>query len=228
MHPFIDDHRSSKESAPVSRRVARGVWLTIVGLLAALFATVLAFKVAPVASAPEAGHWPSDNREVAVVDRTGDPAWQRATRWAVERWNRADVGVRLTWTAATGPCDDSAEDIEFCPATKADLARLDVPQLQGLVEPDVDRHGHFERVQVLVCADCRLGQARRKVVTTHELGHALGLSHADGAGSLMHPSGGSDHPHRPDIEALRSRHAHTDSEKDCLAGDVVDVGSVCF
>lgn len=228
MHPFIEDRRPSREPVPVSRRLARGVWLTVVAVLAALFATILAFKVAPVASAPEAGHWPSDKRVVPLVDRTGDPAWQRATRWAVERWNRADVGVRLTWTAAAGPCDGEAEGIEVCPATQGDLARLDVPQLQGLAEPDIDRHGHFRRVRVLVCADCRLGAARRRVVTTHELGHALGLSHADGAGSLMHPAGGSDHPHRPDVEALRSKHAHTDPERDCLAGDVVDVGSVCL
>ncbi len=212
----------------VSRRVARAVRLTAVAAASALFATVLAFKVAPVQANPEEGHWPSDRRDLVVVDKTGDPAWQRATRWAVSRWNRAGVGVRLTWSAGSGPCDGEAHHIVVCPSSRRELAGLGVPNVEGLVEPDLDRHGHFEWMSVLVCADCRLDQSRRRVVATHELGHALGLSHADGAGSLMHPSGGSDHPHRPDAQALRAKHAHTDVEKDCLAGDVVDVGSFCL
>lgn len=215
-------------SRPLSRRLGRALGTTVAATAAAVFAIVLAYRVAPVQADAVDGHWPSQRRDLVVVDKTGDPAWQRATRWAVAQWNRARVGVRLTWVAGSGPCEGGAERVSICQVPRQELAELGVPRLQGLVEPELDRHGHFERVSVVVCADCRLDQARRKVVATHELGHALGLSHTGEAGSLMHPSGGADHPHRPDVEALRAKHAHTDVDKDCLAGDVVDVGSLCL
>ena len=229
MPPFSPNFdRQPSSPRPLSRRLARALGMTVAAAASAAFAIVLAFRVAPVQADPADSHWPSQRRDLVVVDKTGDPAWHRATRWAVAQWNRADVGVRLTWTAGSGSCEEEAERIAVCRATRQELADLGVPKLQGLVEPELDRHGHYERVSVVVCADCRLDQSRRKVVATHELGHALGLSHAGEAGSLMHPSGGADHPHRPDVEAVRAKHAHTDVEKDCLAGDVVDVGSVCL
>lgn len=221
-------NRPPSQSLHLGRRAVRTLGLTVAAVVAGVFAVVLAFTVAPVQGTPENAHWPSRQRDVVVVDKTGDPGWQRATRWAVEMWNRGDVGVRLSWTAGSGPCGGEGQGIEVCAANRPDLAQLGVPNLQGLVEPDIDRHGHFQRATMLVCADCRLDQARRKVVATHEVGHALGLSHTDGASALMHRAGGTDHPHGPEFEAVRQRHAHVDGEKECLAGDVVDVGSICL
>ncbi len=229
MPPYFPTfERPPSSPQPLSRRLARAVAVTVLAAVAAVVAVVVAYRAAPVQADSVDGHWPSQRRDLVVVDKTGDPAWHRATKWAVAQWNRANVGIRLTWQAGSGSCDGEGEPISICPATRQELADLGVPNLQGLVEPKLDRHGHYERMSVAVCADCRLNQARRKVIATHELGHALGLTHAKDAGSLMHPSGGSDHPHRPDVEALRSKHAHTDVEKDCLAGDVVDLGSVCL
>jgi hypothetical protein len=228
MPPFAQLDPPPSQSLRLGRKAARALGLTVAAVVAGVCAVVLAFTVAPVQGAPEAAHWPSQQRELVVVDRTGDAGWQRATRWAVDMWNRGDVGVRLTWTAGAGPCGGGGAGIEVCAANRADLAQLGVPNLEGLVEPDLDRRGHFERATVLVCADCGLDRARQKVVATHELGHALGLDRAAGAGALMHPAGGTDHPHGPDFEAVRAKPAHVDTEKDCLAGDVVDIGSVCL
>jgi hypothetical protein len=225
---FADLDRPPSQSLRLGRRAVRALGLTVAAVVAGVCAVVLAFTVAPVQGAPEAAHWPSQQRDLVVVDRTGDAGWQRATRRAVDMWNRGDVGVRLTWAAGPGPCGGNGPGIEVCAANRPALAQLGVPNLQGLVEPDLDRHGHFERATVLVCGDCGLDQARMKVVATHELGHALGLDHNAGTGALMHPAGGTDHPHGPDFEAVRAKHAHVDTEKECLAGDVVDIGSICL
>ncbi len=225
---FTELDRAPSESLHLGRRAVRALAVTVAAVVGAVFAVVLAFTVAPVQGAPENAHWPGHRRDLVVADHTGDARWQRATRRAVDQWNRGGVGLRLTWAAGAGPCRGDTAAIEVCPAKRLDLARLGVPNVEGLVEPELDRHGHFEKATVLVCADCGLGQARRNVVATHELGHALGLSHTDGGRGLMHPSGGTDHPHRPDFEAVRQRHAHLDEQKDCLAGDVVDIGSVCL
>ena len=62
---------------------------------------------------------------------------------------------------------------------------------------------HIGQATVLVCADCRLDEARRRVVSAHELGHAIGLPHVAREGSIMHPLGGPQAPDPLDVETAR-------------------------
>jgi predicted Zn-dependent protease len=79
-----------------------------------------------------------------------------------------------------------------------------------LADQDTDDDGHARSAILEVCGDCGLRDGLRRVVATHELGHALGLPHNDRLGSVVYPVGGTDQPDPEDYAELRRLYAHTD------------------
>ncbi|MBW3574970.1 MAG: matrixin family metalloprotease [Actinobacteria bacterium] len=179
---------------------------------AVVFAIALAValvRMVPAAAEEEPfGHWPSGQRDLVVVDRTGDPAWHQATRHAVAVWNRSGADVRLTWEAAPGPCAPDGPRISVCTVTEESLKG--VVQFQGVATQDADDAGHATSAVLEVCGDCGLKDVLRRVVATHELGHALGLRHNDRLGSVVYPIGGTDQPDDEDYAELRRLYGHAD------------------
>jgi predicted Zn-dependent protease len=87
-----------------------------------------------------------------------------------------------------------------------------IVQFQGLADQETDGDGHATGAFLEVCADCGLNDVLRRVVATHELGHALGLPHNDRIGSVVYPIGGTDQPDDDDDAELRRLHAHLDPD----------------
>lgn len=165
--------------------------------------------VGDVDASPAFGHWPSSRRSLTVVDRTGDPEWERATRWAVDQWNQSGTGLRISWAAGQGACRYAGTAVSICPETSDGLGRFGRLHLQGIA--DQQRGGdHVSGALVRVCSDCTLSADRRRQVTTHELGHVLGLLHSGRPESVMFASGGSDVPDQLDHEELRRAYRHRD------------------
>ncbi len=183
-------------------------------LLGVLSAAVFRLDAA-VAELPRPGHWPTHRRQVVVVDRTADRGWQQATRWAVDRWNEVGAGVRLRWSGGAGDCAPDDGSITVCTRSRLALTRQGNPGMEGLTTPILEEGRHTRAVRVLVCADCRLDAARRRVVATHELGHALGLAHNPSVRSVMYRAGGSEVPDAADARALRAMYAHHDAPSRC-------------
>lgn len=179
-----------------------------------LFATAFAFLaseliVPDVDAGPAFGHWSRGQRSLTVVDRTRDPAWEEATRWAVARWNESGTDLRLTWTVGSGTCDYTGTTIGVCPESSERLGSLGPVHLQGTA--DQQRRGeHVRGALIRVCSDCGLSSSRRHEVATHELGHVLGLLHTGRPGSVMYPSGGSESPDLLDHQELRDTYDHRD------------------
>lgn len=180
-------------------------------VFAVAFAVVLVRIVPdPIAAAAGKpfGHWPSGDRELVVVDRTDDPGWRQATRHAVAVWNRSGADLRLTWAQEDGPCDYDGTRISVC---TTDAESLDgIVAFQGLTDQDADDDGHAQGAFIEVCGDCGLSAVLRRVVATHELGHALGLSHNQRFGSVVYPVGGTDQPDAEDYVELRRVYDHAD------------------
>ena len=170
------------------------------------FALAVTSHLVPDVSATTGStHWPPGIRHLAIVDRTGDPAWQEATRWAVDRWNEADTGFRLTWSTGTGPCRYEGARVGVCGAERRTLGSLGRIHLEALVNEKVGDESRKQAAMIRVCADCDLDAARRRVVMAHEVGHVLGLDHDDRPESVMFSSGGPDRPDSRDAARLREK-----------------------
>lgn len=191
-------------------RLAAVIRLTNALVFAVAMAAVLVRIVPAVAEERPFGHWPTGMRDVVVVDRTGDAAWQQATRHAVEVWNRSGADLRLTWERGEGVGDCQADGVRISVCTTSEESLEGIVQFQGLADQDVDDEGHATGAVLEVCDDCGLNDVLRRVVATHELGHALGLPHNDRLGSVVYPIGGTDQPDADDYAELRRLHAHTD------------------
>jgi hypothetical protein len=173
-------------------------------------------------------HWATGRRVLVLVDRTGDPAWHDATRRAAEVWNRAagGTGLRLRWETGTGPCEADGPRIGFCLARQADLGDQEHADRHGVARVLLGR-SHTAGAVVELCRDCRLDDARRRVIAAHEVGHVLGLPHSPRERSVMHALGGTEAPDAVDREALRRLYDHVDGEEDCGVLDL-EVGALCF
>lgn len=179
-----------------------------------------------------APHWASDERVLVVADRTGDPAWHEATRHAVDAWNRASAGtgLHLTWTADRGGCQPATPVVAFCQVPFDVLDDGSQLGREGVARVDLgaDRaQAHIAGSAVVVCGDCRLGPTRKRVVATHELGHALGMVHSLRPSSVMFHTGGPDAPDGRDVEVLRALYAHEDAPDRCGFFNA-RAGPLCF
>lgn len=179
-------------------------------VFALALALALVRMVPAVAGERPFGHWPSGERDLVVVDRTGDARWHQATRHAVAAWNRSGADLHLSWEAGAGPCEPDGSRISVCTVTAESLDG--VVQFQGLADQDADDAGHATSAVLEVCGDCGLSDVLRRVVATHELGHALGLPHNDRLGSVVYPIGGTDQPDDEDYAELRRLYDHTDRD----------------
>jgi hypothetical protein len=189
-------------------RLAAVIRLGNAVVFAVALAVALVRIVPAVAGERSFGHWPSGRRDLVVVDRTGDPAWQRATRHAVDVWNQAGADLRLTWEAGAGACEHDGPVISVCTVSEESLDGI--VQFQGLADQATDDESHATGAFLEVCEDCGLNDVLRRVVATHELGHALGLPHNDRIGSVVYPIGGTDQPDADDYAKLRRLNAHPD------------------
>ncbi len=169
------------------------------------FAVALALllvRMVPV-SAAEYEFRPWAQRDLVIVDETDDPRWHQATRHAVEVWNRSGADLRLAWAAGEpgGTCRGEGTHIAVCPADEEALDGIFDFQGRASQEPGGD---HPKSAFVEVCTDCGLDEILRRVVATHEIGHALGLPHNSLLGSVMYPTGGTDQPDEIDYADLRA------------------------
>jgi hypothetical protein len=194
---------------PSRAQLAAAVRLGNAVVFALALAAALVRIVPAVADERPFGHWPSSRRDLVVVDRTGDPAWQQATRHAVDVWNQAGADLRLTWARGADACEHDGAVVSVCTVSQESLDGI--VQFQGLADQQTNDEAHATGAFLEVCADCGLNDVLRRVVATHELGHALGLPHNDRIGSVVYPIGGTDQPDAEDYAELRRLHAHSDA-----------------
>jgi hypothetical protein len=149
-------------------------------------------------------HWPIGHKSLTIVDRTGDAVWHQALVDAAATWVGGGSAIRLTLTTGTGKCGQHRDTIEVCQATTVQISGQGSLGEQGLFVPQVGRNHDYHSVVLLVCSDCYIDQPRMTVITTHELGHALGLAHSPDPDSVMYYLGGSAQPDARDYQILRS------------------------
>lgn len=189
-------------------RLAAVVRLANIVVLAAALAMVPTKLVPAGATETTVAHWPTGQRNLVLVDHTGQPAWEAATRTAVEQWSSAGADVRLTWEAGDGSCDEQGARIAFCLVDGDDLEGF--VEYQGVMTPSTTDDGHATGALVEACGDCGLSAILRQLVATHEIGHALGLPHNERFGSVMFPNGGAGELDPQDGPDLRRLYAHRD------------------
>lgn len=154
-------------------------------------------------------HWPLPDRDLTIVDRTGDSGWHQAIVAAVATWAAGGSALRFTLVSEPGPCAQQRDRIEYCQATTAELTQQGSDEDQGLFLPKVGRSHQYRSSVLLVCSDCGIDQDRMVVIATHEMGHALGLAHSPDPLSVMYYLGGSPQPDARDFQILRQREGGT-------------------
>ena len=177
-------------------------------------------------------HWSTAAGPVMVVDYTSDTAWQEANQHAVEAWNAAANGtaLQLVWAAGAGACTPEEGRVVLCGASSGSLDDGSPLLRQGVAQVKLgsDRtQAHIGEAILYECLDCDLGEHRRRVVATHELGHALGLSHSRRPDSVMFHTGGPEVPDVVDGEGLRTLYGHIDQPESCGVFDA-RLGALCF
>lgn len=189
-------------------RLAAVVRLANILVLAVAIAMVPTRLLPAGAAETVISHWPTGQRDLVVVDHTGQEAWRTATRTAVDQWNSAGADVRLTWEAGDGSCEEQGVRIAFCLVGGDELEGF--VEYQGIMTPTTTPDGHAGGAVVEACGDCGLSAILRQLVATHEIGHALGLPHNERFFSVMSRNGGAGELDAQDGPDLRRLYAHTD------------------
>lgn len=181
-------------------------------IVVAIALAVVLSRLMPAVAMPQGlSHWETGTRDVMVVDQTGSPHWQDASRQAVDLWNAAGADLRLVWTPGTGSCEEPEEGrITVCQVPEALMEGSF--EHQGIATQIYDGEGHASGALVEVCGDCGLTPEVEVMVAIHELGHALGLNHSNRLESVMFPNGGFGEPDAGDYATLRELYGHQDPE----------------
>jgi predicted Zn-dependent protease len=180
--------------------------LTVIILCVALFTVFTSHNGKPLGIYDNGigDKWSVGQRNLTIVDRTGSASWHLAILQAVATWTAGGTQLRFTVVTEPGPCQQQKEHIEYCQETGAQIARGGSDGDQGLFVPWVTNHHTYKSAILLVCSDCNLTSDRQVIVTTHEMGHALGLAHNPDPFSVMYYAGGSPEPNAGDYFALRN------------------------
>jgi len=206
----------ARSTLPIWRRpteAARLLTAANTAVFLVSFVILLTSRLIPTLAIYDDGkldHWASGHRDLTVSDRTGDPAWHTAIQEGVAAWAGAGADLRLTLVVQSGRCQQKRDTIEICGRSNAEISKQRIPGEEGFIDPRVGSDHHFHSVDIAVCSDCDIEQDRRVIIATHEIGHALGVTHSHHIFSVMSPSGGPDGPDAQDFELLRSKHAHVD------------------
>lgn len=173
-----------------------------------MFSVALAVALVDYASPAGLVHlgpstWPGGQRNLVVVNMTGDPAWTAAVVQSAQAWDDVGAGIHLSVASGQGQCHSSGPRIELCGRSFALLNRGTYGQhFEGITDTSQNRGGHLSGAVINVCSDCELTPDRRVVIVTHELGHAMGLIHTLDPTSVMYPLGGAERPSPADRAVL--------------------------